>query len=112
MFTYEAKATGYMIFWNGRPLGGAGTIGSYRGKGRSATAQIESYSKQAIREISRLAQGWGRRDMLDTLAQYREDEKNKRHNIFLCAYIQAALSSSTDDKDMPLDVSYRVEDIS
>ena len=67
-FTYKANSSGYMIFYNGHPLGGAGIIGKY--KGRNALQQAESYAKQAKKIISSLQNGNGPKHMLEKLAEY------------------------------------------
>lgn len=68
-FTYEADAEGYMIFYKGNPLGGAGIIGKYRGRKRKE--QVEENIVQAGRTIAALKDGRGRKDMLDKLAYYK-----------------------------------------
>ena len=111
MFTYEAKATGYMIFWNGRPLGGAGIKGPYRGRQRRE--QIEENIVQAGRTIAALKDGRGPLHMQDTLSKYRAEEQAKRHTAFLDAYIDAAFWTTDDDDGTPFDMKpYTAGDLS
>jgi hypothetical protein len=72
-FSYEADAEGYMIFWNGKPLGGAGIIGKYRGRKRKA--QIAEYAKQAQACIRGLESGRGRKDMREVLEEIKAEEE-------------------------------------
>ena len=109
-FTYEANAEGYQIFWNDKPLGGAGIIGKYRGKKHKE--QVASYGEQARACVEKLKSGAGPQHMLDTLSKYRAEEQTKRHTAFLDAYIEAAFWTSYDDNEMPFDAVYRVGDLS
>ena len=109
-FTYEANAEGYQIFWNDKPLGGAGIIGKYRGKKHKE--QVASYGEQARACVEKLKSGAGPQHMLDTLSKYRAEEQTKRHTAFLDAYINAAFWTSYDDNEMPFDEVYRVGDLS
>ena len=72
-FTYEANSSGYMVFYNGHPLGGAGIIGKY--KGRNAHQQASSHAGQAKLIISSLQNGNGPKHMLEKLAKYIDENK-------------------------------------
>lgn len=68
-FTYVVNAEGYQIFWNDKPLGGAGIIGKYRGKKRKE--QVASYGEQARACIEKLKRGSGPKHMQDALEYYK-----------------------------------------
>jgi len=73
MFTYKAGAEGYMILWNGKPLGGTRISGKYRGRKRKE--QIAAYAEQARSCIKELEFGRGRKDMREALAYYLAEEE-------------------------------------
>lgn len=72
MFTAKVTAEGYMIYYHGKPLGGAGIRGEY--KGRFRAEQIKGYREQAKKVIERLEAGSGPWHMQDTLKKIHEEE--------------------------------------
>ncbi len=56
-FGKEVTAEGFQIIYKGQKIGGAGTMGKFKGRGRAQ--QIKDYADTAEREISLLIQGSG-----------------------------------------------------
>ena len=57
--TYVAQATGYMVYYLNQPIGGAGILGKYKGRGKARRQQIHEYGESAKRDIDSLLIGRG-----------------------------------------------------
>ena len=56
-FTVEANSSGYMIFYKGKPIGGAGIKGSFSGRGKAVQNQVRDYREQAKNVIDCILAG-------------------------------------------------------
>jgi len=53
----ELSTSGYMLYYKGVKIGGAGIQGKFKGRGRSRTKQINDYRNMAIRDIDQIMNG-------------------------------------------------------
>lgn len=67
-FKAEINHKGYMIFYKGNPIGGAGTLPSSKPKHwRHKRADVKMYTEQSDREIEQLVQGNGQQRFVDVI---------------------------------------------
>jgi hypothetical protein len=71
--TFRCGESGYMIFYRGQPIGGAGTLRHTTGREpsmhwRHRRANIRLFADAARREIARLKEGGGPQFMRDVMA--------------------------------------------
>jgi hypothetical protein len=73
-FTFTSDAYGYMIYYRGKPLGGAGTKERNKKHWRHARADRKMFHDDAEREINSLVTGSGQARFLTVIRQIRRQK--------------------------------------
>lgn len=69
-FTIRADKGGYMIYYKGKPIGGASTLNNGKSiRGRAATKQSQDYLDSASRAIDSLLSGGGHPFMVQNIKE-------------------------------------------
>lgn len=80
-FGYNASSKGYMLTYQGKNLGGAGTINTDKKHWRTALKDLADYKASAERDISELQAGRGQKRYWDVICRIdREELKNASAN--------------------------------
>jgi hypothetical protein len=66
-YTFKSDAYGYMLYYKGQPIGGAGTLERKPKHWRHRQADVKMHADSARREIAQLEAGYGQKRLRDAV---------------------------------------------